>query len=31
MYFLGTRAEVAGRVLERKLDGWYGGSKRVSE
>lgn len=29
--YLGTRAEVAGHVLERKADGWYFGKRRVSE
>ncbi|HEY0685594.1 MAG TPA: hypothetical protein VGD45_24865 [Steroidobacter sp.] len=29
--YIGTSAEVEGRVLERKADGWYFGKKRVSE
>ena len=31
VYYLGTRAEVGGKVLERKSDGWYAGAVRVSE
>jgi hypothetical protein len=29
--YIGTKAEVDGRVLERKTDGWYLGSKRMSQ
>lgn len=29
--YMGTKAEGNGKILERKADGWYNGTARVSE
>jgi hypothetical protein len=29
--FIGSKAEVDGKTLERRADGWYSGATRVSE